>query len=236
MRLFMDLLVAAGGGNRPGAQAAKAAPDRHLSVKCLGVGCSRCGIVSSSSPGSRPAPFGWPAASPGCGRRGCGPARSSRSGGVPAGGASADVCCLVEDVVAGRLLASRISMPTIRPSSQSRATNPSTPSGVAARVVARCAAVNHRNAGAVQRSQADRDRIIRVFAAVPLRVDPAPAPPTWPEHPAPARHHQPDAEPAPGPRAAHARLPRHVLLVDAWSEGIRRPRRLVTDVLPVGSH
>jgi hypothetical protein len=96
----MDLLVAAGGGNRPGAQAAEAAPDRHLSVKCLGVGCSRCGIVSSSSPGSRPAPFGWSAASPGCGRRGCGPARSSRSGGVLAGGASADVCCLVEDVVA----------------------------------------------------------------------------------------------------------------------------------------
>jgi len=39
----------------------------------------------------------------------------------------------------------------------------------------RVVAVNHRDAGAVQRSQADRDRIIGVgLAAMPLRVDPHP--------------------------------------------------------------
>jgi hypothetical protein len=60
--------------------AALTASDRHLSVKSCGS-CSRPGIVSSSSPGSRPSPSGGCASlDPGCGRRGW--AAVGNSGGV----------------------------------------------------------------------------------------------------------------------------------------------------------
>jgi hypothetical protein len=122
-------------------RARRAAPrDRHLSVKCLGAAVPAAGLCRRPRRGQGRSPVGGCASlDPGCGRRFGAPVGNRRRGGFG---------CRIRVTMSAssrrswlsRRLASRISIPMIRPSSQSSATNPSTPSGVAACVVVRRAA------------------------------------------------------------------------------------------------